>query len=312
MTSSMKKTLITGCLILIIAFIVYRFFGIEMTDNQNYIISVILEDAASERWSMLKEGMEQAGKEYNVELEIYTINENDEASVQGEMIEMLRENHVDGLIADCVDSKGLNQYIVDNSSFLPIVLVENNINDAFSGSFVSSNNYEMGKKISECIEKQAEVGIISGYTNRNSNMERLNGFKENFDADDQIRWVLQDTDQLMDYMKRFPIDTLIILENGVADEFMELVQNNILDELCRNMDIWVIGNSNKLVYYLDKEVIRGMVVPNEFGMGYAAVESVVNIINYNDVNDTEVSYTVITKENMYDSDIQRIIFPIVQ
>lgn len=311
MTKSMRKTLLGGMFILLMAFLLYRFWGMEMTDKRSYRISVILEDASSERWKLFKEGMEQAATEYHVELEICNINEEDEISVQEEIIAVQRENRADGIILDCADSSALNDYVRENSSIIPMVLVENDINDSFSGSYVSANNREMGKGISECIQKESKIGIISGYTSRNSNLDRLAGFKENI-SEEQIKWVLQDTSELADYVKRYPVDTLVILENVVADEFIEQMQEKNQEGLYRNTEIWVIGNSNKLVYFLDKGMINGMVVPNEFGMGYKAVESVVNIIHDNQVRDAEVSYTVITRENMYDSDIQRIIFPIVQ
>lgn len=310
MTRQMKKTLTFGILLFIIVFGAYRLFGMEMPDDRNYMISVILENDSSERWNMFKEGMKQAAEEYNVILEIYGLDEESDAYMQEEMILLLRDNHVDGVIVDCVDSVGLNEYIRDNSSILPMVLVENNICDAFSGSYISADNYEMGKKIAECMGGDASVGIISGYTRRYSNMERLDGFRENMPDNMQIQWVLQDTDQLTDYISKFPVNALVILENSMADEFIELIQNNISEY--KDIDIWVIGNSNQLVYFLDKGVIKGMVVPNEFSMGYEAVESVVNIINYNHVMDSEMNYTVVTKDNMYDMDVQRIIFPIVQ
>ena len=74
------------------------------------------------------------------------------------------------------------------------------------------------------------------------------------------------------------------------------------------------GCSDKTVYYLDKGIIKSLVVPNEFNMGYQSVHTIAEQIKYtfSSAERPTVESLVINRQNLYDEENQKILFPIVQ
>ncbi len=75
-----------------------------------------------------------------------------------------------------------------------------------------------------------------------------------------------------------------------------------------------VGSSEKNVYYLDKGWIQTLVVPNEFNMGYQSMEAIAKQLIYHmdTTRSSKVNYLVVDREHLYDADIQKVLFPIVQ
>ena len=74
------------------------------------------------------------------------------------------------------------------------------------------------------------------------------------------------------------------------------------------------GCSEKNVYYLDKGEIRALIVPNEFNIGYLSVAAIAGQLRepLSSAKTEEIGFLTITKENLYDEENQKILFPIVQ
>lgn len=75
---------------------------------------------------------------------------------------------------------------------------------------------------------------------------------------------------------------------------------------------WAVPRKN--VYYLDKGWIQTLVVPNEFNMGYQSMEAIAKQLIYHmdTTRSSKVNYLVVDREHLYDADIQKVLFPIVQ
>lgn len=74
------------------------------------------------------------------------------------------------------------------------------------------------------------------------------------------------------------------------------------------------GASVRNISYLDRGRIVSMIVPNEYSMGYRAVEKVVSKLNHKltPMKDDMVEYRVINQENMFDDDNQKYLFTTMQ
>ena len=60
--------------------------------------------------------------------------------------------------------------------------------------------------------------------------------------------------------------------------------------------------------------IQTLVVPNEFNMGYQSMEAIAKQLIYHmdTTRSSKVNYLVVDREHLYDADIQKVLFPIVQ
>ena len=61
-------------------------------------------------------------------------------------------------------------------------------------------------------------------------------------------------------------------------------------------------------------MITALVVPNEFNMGYQSMRSIAKQLQYklSSADSEQVDSLVVKKENLYDEENQKILFPIVQ
>ena len=75
---------------------------------------------------------------------------------------------------------------------------------------------------------------------------------------------------------------------------------------------WLLSKKN--VYYLDKGVIGALVVPNEFNIGYLSAAAIAGQLRepLSSAKTEKVGFLTITKDNLYDEENQKILFPIVQ
>ena len=73
------------------------------------------------------------------------------------------------------------------------------------------------------------------------------------------------------------------------------------------------GSSAAIAAYLEQGAITAVAVRNEFAAGYLAVEALVEVIsNHADVTAPPLSFSVVRKENMYDPENQKLLFPVTR
>lgn len=74
------------------------------------------------------------------------------------------------------------------------------------------------------------------------------------------------------------------------------------------------GNSEKVMYYLDRGFIRKLVVPNDFYMDIKVWKSLPKKLEYRGESHKNIytGYLVIDRTNLYDETNQKMLFPIVQ
>ena len=77
--------------------------------------------------------------------------------------------------------------------------------------------------------------------------------------------------------------------------------------------LYGVGCSDKTIFNMDRGLIRAMVVPNDFQMGYLALMDVNSRIDAPGIPmiHREISYDVVKASNMFDSYNQTILFPII-
>ena len=114
----------------------------------------------------------------------------------------------------------------------------------------------------------------------------------------------------MEYFADHQTDTVISLENNSTEKAVDILLND--DSI--SWKLYGEGRSEKLVYYLDKGLIQELAVPNEYYMGYQSMAlAAQNIRFYTEKTEqSEVEFYMVSKENLYDEETSRILFPTVR
>ena len=284
--------------------------------EETYKVSVILESNNSERWSVLKKGIESAAKEYNTEINFNTVSTETGVWECLNIIKRELQNGANGLILDLSNNEKLIKELDDLLIDTQIVMIESEIPIAKGYSFIAPNNYQMGYDLGKYLLKKKKcgetIGIVVGNKNKDSNIERKNGFLASI-GEKNIFWIIEEDKELKEEMiakklNECPVDYIVGLNSVATEEIL-----NITKESEKTGVVYGVGNTEKIVYYVDQGVIGGLVTPNEYLMGYMSVKSMYNRLNYDTREQrTEIDYLVIDKENLYDVENQKLLFPMVQ
>lgn len=284
--------------------------------EENYKVSVILESNNSERFSVLEKGMESAAKEYNTEINIIMVSPEMKVTERMDIIKRELQNGAHGLILNMSNEEDLVKEIDELLLDTPVVIIESEVTITKGHSYIAPNNYQLGYDLGSYLlqHKKAgtSIGIVAGVKRKYSNMERKNGLVSAV-GEKNIYWIIEEEKEIKEgvikrKLKDYPVDYVVGLNSIVTEEILDVAKESQRDE-------WVfgVGNTEKIVYYVDKGVIGGLVAPNEYLMGYMSVKNMYNRLNYNtEEQNIEIGYLLINKKNLYNMENQKLLFPMVQ
>ena len=323
-----------GMLVLIfMAIIIWTSYAMDSDEKEEeyYRISVIVNDSNNDRWIALRQGLEQAAKDCNADLNYVSTGKLTSAGEEIALISRELENGAQGIIVQMVSSEENVLQGIESVAKPAMILLESDVRPENQYGLAGPDNREIGQAVADAIKQDFDkeidgkrIGILYGNHNRLSMQQRLQGLKEGLeDVPVEIVWEhshgesIDEVDQEQ-FEQLEAVDIYIALENDETERMVDFIlsetgsENEEEDE--ENRYLYGVGYSEKAVYYLDKGVIKTLVVPNEFNLGYQSMRSVVNQLKYHldKAEDSQVDYLVIDRVNMYDEENQKVLFPIVQ
>jgi hypothetical protein len=290
--------------------------------EEHYNVSVIVDHSNSDRWTAFREGLEQAADDDNVSINF--VSSEAIKSVQEQDALMQREvvNAADGIILEPYSSNDMSDIIANIASRAAIVLLDTEVSPEGVYTTVKPNNTAIGEAIGQALIRDLEgklsdrkIGILCGNLNKSSMRDRLGGVKNILEGvGAKVEWTIDQDLALSEELSRIQEKSRVDIIISLGNDETEAAVDYILQNGAKNILLYGEGCSEKLVYYLDKGIIKVLVVPNEFNMGYLSMKAVTDTLRY--MNTPKVSaginFLVINKENLYDEDNQKMLFPIVQ
>lgn len=290
--------------------------------EEPYKIAVIVDDSNDDRWIAFRQGLEQAAQEFSVNLNMVSTGKLTDAEEEVSMLERELGSGVDGVIIQMISSKGLEEGPSASSYAEKIMLIESDVEPEGCYASVIADDSGIGKAIADCIIadfgedlSDVKIGILSGNQQLLSMQRRLRAFTERIeDTNAGIVWTLdaESSEMLADTDRTEKADILVTLENEETEKAVDYLESDGTDG--EKGVLYGEGISEKAVYYLDKGVIRWLVIPNEFYMGYRSVENLVRRLQSPSAKpEYELTdYLAVNRNTMYDEENQTIVFPIVQ
>lgn len=293
-------------------------------EEESYSVSVIVENSSSDRWTSLRQGLEQAARDYNIDLNYVSTGSFRNFDEECDAIDRELGNGAQGVIVQMVTSES-GEEIDRVSTQASVVLLETDVKPEDLYTLVGPDNAGMGEAVAGAVKEDfgatlsgKRIGILSGNQKQIAMQQRLAGVSENLEnAGAVIAWSIEGTSdgsKEMFYQKvqQEPVDILIALGNDELEFLVDYV--SMQTEQPEDCLLYGIGGSEKTVYYLDKGVIGALVVPNEFNMGYLSMETIAKQLIYHmgESGSSRVDYLVVNRTNLYDEDNQKVLFPIVQ
>jgi len=321
MKMSKKKIVLSGCIAVAILFVLLLVFGQWGEDKNTKKVSLIVFGADTARWENLRQGVEDTCEDMNAELSMVNTISNDPAAEQIELIQRELAGGADALLIVPADSERIGDYLNSNKPGVPVIFLENTTTYTGNSYYVGVDDLEMGRALgTQIIEREnpiVKVAIISDGTERSSVKAREQGVREIIEpyAGQVVTWARKDNEKnlstrkfLQRAMLEEAVDVVVALDNDTADALMDA-----LDNLNRQTKVYVISTSEESVYYLDQKRIKTMVYQTEYSIGYIAASYGLNAgYARNGYGMNNVTYHIVDRDNMYEKENQKFIFPFVR
>ena len=99
------------------------------------------------------------------------------------------------------------------------------------------------------------------------------------------------------------VDVMAALDNSTLEAAVDAVTN-----LNKEIAVYGVGNSDQAVYALDNGICKALAYQDEFSMGYLGVLALLD-----EKEETKSpQYQIVTRETMYQSENEKMLFPFVK
>lgn len=313
---------VISSILLVIFYVSYRMLNMEK-EEPYYTISVIVENSNSDRWNAFREGLNQGAGGNRIYVNVVSTGDFANIGEQCQIIERELENGADGVIVELCSSEDPDGLFGAAVSDKPVVLVENLIDDYGLYPAVLPDHYSLGAAVARAIlDEEGEslegktIGILCGNQKKWSLRQRLKGFEETLEESGvEIAWKFQvqgapELGMAKEYIITHQADIIAALDNDETEKAIDFLLEN--REISSRL--YGEGRSEKVVYHLDKGIIQTLVVPNEYYMGYQSMILMAGRLEPPVANaeQVEADFLCVTKEELYNKDISKILFPTVR
>lgn len=274
-------------------------------------MSVILRDGDG-TVSDMRKGMEQAAMDLNVELRFLTPSEDNGAAEQAQLLQREAED-AEAIVLIPADRETLGDAVSAAAEKTTLVTVETDMSAWGAAASVSMDHRALG----EALGAAALNGVPAGETVLLlDSLPGDNGVRESLDA---ARAVLEeagrqvrigawgaDSTSLDDAAGAERPSAVIAFEASALADMAELARGEKRFPL-----LYGCGSTPAIAAALEKGRVTAIAAVNTYSAGYLAVEATAALARHERWTDVpSVAFSVVRKETMYDSDNQKLLFPV--
>ena len=293
------------------------------TDSKEYI-AVIAKAVNSEFWHNVNNGVLSAATEYNVTVTFEGPENEENYYAQNSLIENAVKNGADAIVLSAIDYN--NSVATVNAAVregVKVIAIDSDVNSDAVSLFIGTDNIAAGKEAGKAAVDgfSADSEIIIGLVNYNANTDNGNqrekGFREYIGTVSNARIAASVTAESNEksataaaekLLKQNPRINVIVGFN----EWMTLGVGNAVKNLGLSKKVRSVGFDSNLISVgmLETGEMDALIVQNPFAIGYLGIEKAAALISGESLPSREIytDVTTVTKENIFDNDIQKILF----
>ena len=257
---------------------------IREPERQIYQIAVIIEDVRSDNYSNFRKGMDLAAAELNADVQLITLYEKLDVKEQMDLMDREQQDGTDALIVVPVEEEQVSA----KQMTIPVILMRAGVAEAAGAGNVIVDYEKMGEQLAREIlkEQPADVPVyVLTDPAGQSDMDRL--FLKGSDA------VFQEAGRSVQRILRGEEErfyTTLEQPGTEAQKVVILAENqDILTEAAGVVagseavadavgGLYGRGTTMAILNYLDRGVITGICVTDEFSVGYYSVREAVRAL----------------------------------
>lgn len=294
-------------------------------ETETVRVAVIVKAVDSDFWHGVKAGVEAAGIEYNVTVTFEGPENEEDSGAQSRMIAAAVESGANVIVLSAIDEEK-NAAAVEDAvrRGVPVIAIDSSVNSGLVSQFIGTDNYEAGKAAAHAAVDftpqngaKIRIGLVNYMADTANGRRREEGFRDciaalgnaeivaSVTADSNEESATACAKQLLD---RHPEINVLVGFN----EWMTLGVGNAIRASGKAGTVRGVGFDSNIVSVgmLETGEMDALVVQNPFAIGYLGVRNAAKLAAGGDIGADTVAtdMTTVTKENLFDADIQKILF----
>ncbi len=274
-------------------------------------MSVILRDGDG-GVSTMRKGMEQAAEDLNVELRFLTPAEDNNAAEQVLLLEREVAGGAPAVVLLPADRELLSGAVSAAAGKTTLVTVETDMTAWGAAASVSMDHHALGEALGTAALHGVPAGgtvlLLDSLPGDNGIRERLEAAREVLEREGrQVREYQWSGDETLfaDILRIERPGAVIAFEAAALAEVAELSRGENFPLL------YGCGSTTGIAAALEKGRVTAIAAVNVFSAGYLAVEAAASLARHEDwTGAPTVAFSVVRQETMYESDNQKLLFPV--
>ncbi len=319
-----KKVFIMA--VILIAASVVIFIGLlkpEATQTRKCSLIYIpkIRDDTNDFWTSVISGCRMAAEEYESELEIMAPDKEENVEEQNRLLRAAIEKKPDAILFSPSSMNASDELLKEaKDKGIRITYIDSYTKEDLQDLTVATDNVNAGRMMGEyartLLDKESKIAIVSHVKGVSTAVEREQGFREGLGdyAENIVETVYCNSLYEKSYelaqklMEKYPDLEMIA---GMNEYSAVGVGRAVSDAGVKDrIDVVGVDCSQEAINLMEMGVYKGIIVQKAFRMGYIGVEETIHMLNGDAVEkNIDSGCELVTPENMYDSDIERLIFP---
>lgn len=316
------KWFIVGVSIGILIFIGYSSYQSSKKPNKIVLVSKSIQSEYV-FWETIRMGAQLAAKEEEIPFEYVGPLEEKDVDKQVEIMNSKIEEGADIILLAAADKEKL-ALSVENAKKKGITLVSVDSSVVGQTEIVATDNVAAAQELThyllESINNKGEVIMLNFVQGASTANEREQGYDLVMAGQAKVKQLptvyTEGTTEsaykkAKEIIKQYPNLKGIVGANQYMTEGICLA----IEELGLSKKIKVVGfdSSNVIIEALEKGIIEAILVQKPFNMGYLGVKVAVDLFDGKKVEqDTDTGYKLITADTLYDTENQKLLYPIIR
>lgn len=275
-------------------------------------MSVILRDGDG-AVSTMRKGMEQAAQDLNVELRFLIPAEDNSAVQQAQLLEREVAGAASAVLLIPADREALGDAVSAAAGKTTLVTVETDMTAWGAAASITMDHQELGAALGAAalngVPEGGTVLLLDSLPGDNGIRERMEAAKAVLEREGRQARVYKwdpDTTSLPDILRIERPRAIIAFEAAALADVAELSRGEDTFPL-----LYGCGSTASIAAALEKGRVTAITAVNVFSAGYLAVEAAAALARHEDwTAAAPVAFSIVRQETMYDSDNQKLLFPV--
>ena len=280
-----------------------------------------VEDSTNDFWKALILGTKMAAKEYNADIEIKAPNEENDIERQNELLKEAISEEPDAILFSPSSFTESNDLLKEaKEKGIRISFIDSYTKEKVQDLTVATDNLEAGEKLGKfaatLLGSDDQIAIVAHVKGVSTAVEREEGFRKGLGdlAENIVEVVYCDSQYeksrklTQELMEKYPNLKMVAGMN----EYSSVGAARAVKAAGAKDRIQVVGvdSSQEAVQLMENGVFKGLVVQKAFKMGYIGVkETILMLRGKSYEKDVNSGCELVTPDNMYDSEIEKLLFP---